>query len=78
MTEPHYVAIEEISRIKLAPGEVLVVKMSGLPSLEGIHRARGVFRSIFPDNEVLVTTSDIDIQHRIAATQERELTCPKS
>ena len=46
--------IKDIQRVKLEPGDVLVVRYEGPMSVEMASRIRNKLGRVFPDNDVLV------------------------
>jgi hypothetical protein len=52
------IEIEDVKRLHLNPGDVLVVKLSQSADLGYV---RDILKRIFPDNEVLLADQDVEL-----------------
>lgn len=54
--------ITDLQRIRLGAGEVLFVRIPHSFPGESVGEMRELFASLFPNNEVVIATDDIDIR----------------
>ena len=53
--------IEDLQRVRLAPGDVLVVRYEGcIPSRMEMY-LQGYLRGLFPNNEILVLDGNVEL-----------------
>lgn len=53
--------LEDIRRMDIKPGQILVVRVHHVPHQADIERIIEHFGRLLPDNKVIVTASDVDL-----------------
>ena len=56
------IEIEEVRRLRLDPGDILVLKAPNVLTAEQCEEIRKQLEGEFPDNRVLVMTADFDLE----------------
>lgn len=70
MTEPSAVVPEEVRRLRLEPGDRLIVRVADRWTATQIHEYADFLNAHFPENKVLVIAAE-DIAVESAASEQR-------